>query len=153
MINLLYKLLFNFNNQAVTLNDVHLQLLSHTDYPSLKAVTDTLDYYEIDNVAANVPKDALSQLPKVFLALLEDEGETELVLAQQKAHTILLKYEKILNTHREVCTSNHINYTPETFIGDAKYPENNYEYDDIFFFIDKLKKKFKNESKQTLQIT
>lgn len=63
--------------------DIYLQLLSHADFPSIKAITDTLDYFEIENIAANVPKDALSQLPKLFLALVEKEGSTELVLVKQ----------------------------------------------------------------------
>ena len=39
------------NNSYLDINRelLNLQLLSHPDYPSLKAITDTLDYFEIEN--------------------------------------------------------------------------------------------------------
>ena len=68
--------------------DISLQLMSHSEYPSLRSITDTLDYFGIDNVAANVPSDALTQLPKTFLALIKTETAEELTLVVQKKSTI-----------------------------------------------------------------
>lgn len=70
---------------------LHLHLQTHNDYPSLKSLTDTLDYFGITNIAANVPLDALSQLPKQFLTLVKDDEEKNLVLVEKvknKIHVI-----------------------------------------------------------------
>ena len=58
--------------------NLKLQLLSNPDYPSVKSITDTLDYFNIDNLAANVPKDALEQLPNFFLAIIVKEHKTSI---------------------------------------------------------------------------
>ena len=71
---------------------VHLHLLTHPDHPSVKAITDTLDYFGVENLAANVPKDALEQLPKTFLALIKEDNGDELVLVQQKERRIKLTH-------------------------------------------------------------
>lgn len=67
---------------------LNLQLLSHPEYPSLKSITDTLDYFEIDNLAATVPKEALSEMPKSFLALVNSEKGDDVVLVEKKRGTI-----------------------------------------------------------------
>ena len=69
---------------------LNLQLLSHPEYPSLKSITDTLDYFEIDNLAATVPKEALSQMPTSFLALINSEGGDDVVLAEKKRGMVLI---------------------------------------------------------------
>jgi len=89
MEKILSTLLYRSNCNLVNTQDLHLQLLSHNEYPSIKAVTDTLDYFGIDNVAANVPVDALSQLPEHFLALIGENQVTELVLVRKKQNKIL----------------------------------------------------------------
>ena len=57
---------------SINLDDFKLQLLSNPSYPSVKSITDTLDYFGVENIAANVPKDALNQLPNFFLAILSN---------------------------------------------------------------------------------
>lgn len=91
MDELVFRLLIQSHVSSFSKEDIHLQLLSHKDYPSIKAITDTLDYFGVDNVAANIPKDALPQLPKLFLALIEEQEETELVLVTQKKQSILIR--------------------------------------------------------------
>lgn len=88
MINILYKYLRNSNIDTISKEDMYLQLLSHGDYPSLRSVTDTLDYFGIDNIAANVPKDALDQLPNSFLALVSKNNNQELVQVIKGKHII-----------------------------------------------------------------
>jgi uncharacterized membrane protein/thiol-disulfide isomerase/thioredoxin len=84
---LLNSLLLRSNVTSFDKNDLYLQLLSHNDYPSIKAVTDTLDYFGIENIAANVPTSALDQMPEYFLALIGSEQFTELVLVKKsKTH-------------------------------------------------------------------
>ncbi|NER14521.1 hypothetical protein GWK08_13790 [Leptobacterium flavescens] len=91
MNELILQLLHRSHVFHIDKNDLELQLISHSAYPSLKAVTDTLDYFGIENIAANVPVDALDQLPENFLALIDEEGETELVLVKRKKTDIHLK--------------------------------------------------------------
>ncbi|QHI36997.1 hypothetical protein IMCC3317_23680 [Kordia antarctica] len=79
---------------------LNLQLLSHPEYPSLKSITDTLDYFEIENLAATVPKEALSQMPTAFLALINSGEGDEVVLTEKKRGMIQItnsdeKKEKI----------------------------------------------------------
>lgn len=70
---------FNINSELL-----NLQLLSHPEYPSLKSITDTLDYFEVDNLAATVPKEALSEMPNSFLAMVKSEKGDEVVLIEKK---------------------------------------------------------------------
>ncbi|WP_299678414.1 vitamin K epoxide reductase family protein [uncultured Dokdonia sp.] len=91
MDELIFRFLLGSHITAFSKEDIHLQLLSHADYPSVKAITDTLDYFGIDNIAANVPIDALSQLPNLFLALIEEEGDTTLALVQQQKNGVQIR--------------------------------------------------------------
>lgn len=91
MDELVFRFLMQSDEVSFSKEDLSLQLRSHEDYPSLKAITDTLDYFGIENVAANVPKDALLQLPKLFLALIEKDGATELVLVTQKKQSLSIR--------------------------------------------------------------
>ncbi|MFD2908873.1 vitamin K epoxide reductase family protein [Flavobacterium ardleyense] len=45
---------------------------SHPNFPSLFALTDTFSLLYIENVAANVPKDQLDELPRCFLAYVSN---------------------------------------------------------------------------------
>jgi hypothetical protein len=50
--------------------------LSHPDYPSLYAVTDTLNFFNIENIAATVPIDQFDNLPESFISLVQsDKGD------------------------------------------------------------------------------
>ncbi len=88
MDTLIAKLLLTSHIFSVDLQDLHLQLYAHPEYPSLKAITDTLDYFGIENIAANVPKDALDQLPTHFLALIEKDGNQQLSFIKQQKKNI-----------------------------------------------------------------
>lgn len=91
MDKLLVKFLFA-NGYFSFAGDIKLQLRSHPDFPSLKSITDTLDYFEIENLAAQVPKEALDELPDAFLALIEENKAPALVLAVKKKHKIILHF-------------------------------------------------------------
>lgn len=79
MEKLIITLLYSNHIYTVSTNDAHLQLVSHPEYPSVKSITDTLDYFGIESITANVPKDVLHQLPNYFLALIQEEEGKELV--------------------------------------------------------------------------
>ncbi|MEM6718539.1 MAG: vitamin K epoxide reductase family protein [Bacteroidota bacterium] len=86
------------NNSYLDINRelLNLQFLSHPEYPSLKSITDTLDYFEIENLAATVPKEALDQMPNSFLALVKGERGDEVVLVEKKRNAI-----QLLNTEEK----------------------------------------------------
>ena len=117
MDELVFRFLIQSHITSFTEEDVYLQLLSHIDYSSLKAITGTRDYFGIESLAANAPKDALSQLPKSFLALVEKQGSTELVLVTQSKKKVHGIDNRILQTHRDLASQNDSIYTPETLIG------------------------------------
>lgn len=90
MEHIIFSLLTSNNYLDTNKELLNLQLLSHPEYPSIKSITDTLDYFEIENLAANVPKEALSQLPNSFLALVSANNKEDVVLVERKGTNIHL---------------------------------------------------------------
>jgi len=80
-------------------SDLSLHLQSHPEYPSLRAVTDTLDYFNINNIAVRVEKSTLSQLPKKFLAHLKRDVEMDFVLVDRKKDRIKLTWQDGQSKH------------------------------------------------------
>ncbi|WP_281322871.1 vitamin K epoxide reductase family protein [Flavobacterium aestivum] len=64
--------------------------LSHPNYPSVFAITDSLDMLSIENIAIKVPKEQLGELPLSFLAIYNDD----LVLVTKNDKTIQIETEK-----------------------------------------------------------
>lgn len=93
MISILEKYLQTNNYFRIPKTDLKLQLISHPDYPSLKSITDTLDYFGIDNIAINAPKEALEQLPTSFLALLNHHENNSGVMVTKRNNKIILHFE------------------------------------------------------------
>ncbi len=89
MQKLIYKLLIASDIFHVKKEVLELQLKSHPESSSVKAISDTLDYFDIENIVANVPKDALSQLPNSFLAIIEKEKTSELVFVKLKQNSVI----------------------------------------------------------------
>jgi protein-disulfide isomerase/uncharacterized membrane protein len=58
------------SNYKVVSKSINLQLLTHPDYPSIKAISDTYDYFGIENIVANVPFEVINQLPENFISLI-----------------------------------------------------------------------------------
>ncbi len=75
--------------------DLELQLQIHPNYPSFQSVTDTLDYFNIDNIAVEVPKEALDQLPKSFISLVKTDNSEEIVSVIKSNNTIELKHSSL----------------------------------------------------------
>jgi len=89
----------NRENYRFDKHDFKLQLLSNPSYPSVKSITDTLDYFKVENVAAKVPTDALNELPPFFLAVLNIDGSTVLAQVQNRKNKIrLLKDDGLKET-------------------------------------------------------
>src|SRR5690606_6505106 len=68
--------------------------LSHPDYPSLYAVTDSLELSGIETVTATVPKEQLQNLPDIFIASLVIESTTEFVLVNKDQAKITYENQK-----------------------------------------------------------
>ena len=68
MVQLLKKYLRKngFGNQEDVFEDL---FLSHPNYPSIFAITDSLDVLSIENIAIKVPKEQFIDLPENFLAI------------------------------------------------------------------------------------
>ncbi|NHN26670.1 vitamin K epoxide reductase family protein [Flavobacterium jejuense] len=77
------------NNYRDESNDFENLFLSHPNYPSLFAVTDTFDLLGIENVAAQVPKEQFTELPSSYLAVVNDE----VVLVRNHQNSITIEKE------------------------------------------------------------
>ncbi len=84
------KLLYK-NNIFIDIEKFILHLHSNASFPSVKAISDTLDYFGIKNLVANVPKDALSQLPEYFFAILNNNGNDEIVLVTRSGKYVYVQ--------------------------------------------------------------
>ena len=87
-----FTLFLRKNFYFVDEKEAKLQLESHPDFPSLRAVTDTLDYLDIEHLAIQVPKEALDELPDCFLAIIDTKGEQDnsLIAAEKKGGNMVM---------------------------------------------------------------
>lgn len=85
LIFVVIKLLKN-NNIFFDQKELNFQIQTHPSYPSLHSVTGVLDYFNIDNIAAEVPVNlaTLLELPNCFIAEIELEKGKELVTVLRK---------------------------------------------------------------------
>lgn len=61
------------SNYKVERTTIDLHLLTHPDYPSIKSISDTYDYFGVENIVANVPFEVLNQLSDIFIGLIDDK--------------------------------------------------------------------------------
>ncbi|TDE52702.1 vitamin K epoxide reductase family protein [Flavobacterium sp. GT3P67] len=83
------------SNYTIDIENFELQLQTHPDYPSIKSITDTFDYFNIENLVAKVPKEALEKLPKYFIALLKKDHDSKLFLAEKKKNRMTVTDENL----------------------------------------------------------
>ncbi len=88
MIKILLHFINDFN-YALNEEAVEAYYSSHPDYPSLNAITDTLNFFEIENVAAKIPIEQLSNLPNRFITLLQTSKGDSFIYVTQKKNTSL----------------------------------------------------------------
>lgn len=81
-----YLELSKFSSQVNRFEDY---FLSHPNYPSLYAITDSLDLLGIENIAIKIQREHFFELPTFFLALFKDE----LVLVEKTATEIYITRE------------------------------------------------------------
>ena len=101
--NLLKKYLSITNNYS-RINEFEDLLESHPNYPSLFAITDTFSILGIENVAANVPKDQLEELPNHFLGYVKNDSEDlDIAIVEQIDNKIAITFE---DRKRQIITVN-----------------------------------------------
>lgn len=100
---LLIDLFLKTNNYKKESYDFKDLFLSHPNYPSLYAITDTLNLLGIENIAAQVPKEQLLQLPNSFLAYYANE----IVLVDQSNGFITIQKEK--EQKKKISTDDFLN--------------------------------------------
>lgn len=92
------------SNYKVDSKSIELQLLTHPDYPSIKSISDTYDYFGIENIVANVPFDVLNQLPDNFITLINDKlhlinkNKSFAYLANENLKREKISFEKLKET-------------------------------------------------------
>lgn len=72
METLLYKICLK-NGYSLKLSDLREQLESDPQFPNLSALTETLNFFNIKNIVANIPNKSLEGLPDHFLAQLNSK--------------------------------------------------------------------------------
>ncbi|MDA6072407.1 vitamin K epoxide reductase family protein [Flavobacterium sp. AC] len=101
MLKLVQKFL-QINRYSEIKNEFKDLFLSHPNYPSLFAITDSLDLLSVENAAVRVSKEQIVDLPSNFLAYFKDE----LILVEKaknfvrintiKKGSLKMSYEKFL---------------------------------------------------------
>ncbi|MFV8332058.1 vitamin K epoxide reductase family protein [Flavobacterium sp. GSP14] len=89
MINLIKKYL-DLNSYNEKKSEFEELFFSHPNYPSVFAITDTLDLLSIENIAIKVPKEQFGELPDSLLAIFK----RDLVLVAKHKNEITLENEK-----------------------------------------------------------
>ncbi|WGK63679.1 vitamin K epoxide reductase family protein [Croceiramulus getboli] len=79
MLYILLKLL-KAHGYKIKVQELRERLFSDPD-KSAVALINTLDYFEVKNVVANVPESAFNELPKSFIAQIKGSNQLKLVLA------------------------------------------------------------------------
>jgi uncharacterized membrane protein len=89
MIHTLKKYL-DLNNYSGMKEDFEDFFKSHPNYPSLFAVTDSLDVLSIENLAVKLPKEQFVELPDYFASYYEED----LVLVNKNIDSLVIENEK-----------------------------------------------------------
>jgi uncharacterized membrane protein len=80
------NLYYNFED------DFYMQLESHPNFPSLYAIVDTFDFFEIENVALKIEKEELENLPHSFLSVVKSETGKEIVFTEKSKNIITIEF-------------------------------------------------------------
>lgn len=93
MINLLKKYL-DISQYSIDKENFEEYYHSHPNFPSLFAVTDSLDVLNIENLSVKIPKTQFEALPDQFICLYEKE----FVLVTKKEHKVSIEKENGIKT-------------------------------------------------------
>lgn len=87
-----YLKLSNYNIDSKTFQ---FQLETHPEYPNLKSISDTFDYFDVENIVAQVPKDILNKLPQTFLTTLATAKGLQIYLVKKGKNKIEITNENL----------------------------------------------------------
>jgi hypothetical protein len=73
--------------------EFELQLKTHPNYPSLFSFSDTLTFFRVENIVANIGDEDLKHLPNRFVALLKVEEGTFFSLVEKKGKNYVYTLE------------------------------------------------------------
>ena len=93
-----YNFLFYYlDKEQITIDKEEFiyQIQSHPDYPSLLSISDTLSFFNIDNIAIRVGISEIETLPNRFIALLNNEkNKEELYFIENKGNKYFTTKDK-----------------------------------------------------------
>ncbi|WP_422080202.1 vitamin K epoxide reductase family protein [Ulvibacterium sp.] len=93
---------FKAERIKVSHSELELQLFSHPHTPSLYAVSETLNFLNINNVAAQIDQNRINELPEHFLAFLDDpERGAYFSHVRQNGSKVYLNADKVGITKEE----------------------------------------------------
>ena len=73
-------------------DEILIQIESHPNYPSLYAIIDTLNFFEIENLAAKIEKEELENLPHSFLSVVDSDTGKEIVFTEKNKNHITIEF-------------------------------------------------------------
>jgi len=82
-----FSFLFQYlkkENVTIDQNEFIFQLNSHPEFPSLLAISDTLSFFNIDNLATKIDFEDVIHLPNNFIALLKKESNQPFLATIEK---------------------------------------------------------------------
>jgi thiol-disulfide isomerase/thioredoxin len=85
----------NFESQVIDFENAYT---SHPNYPSLLAITDSLNKLEIENIAANVPLKHIEQLPLKFITVLNIESNDYYIISRKNDNVVIEDNNGIIKT-------------------------------------------------------
>lgn len=88
-------------NEQITIDksEFEFQVQSHSDYPNILAISDTLSFFNIKNGVIKVAYDDLELLPNNFIAILSNEkGEKKLNLISKKGNQYFITKDNNTST-------------------------------------------------------
>jgi uncharacterized membrane protein len=117
MVNIVKKYLgvSKFSDQKGNFEDL---FLSHPNYPSIFAITDSLDMLSIENIAIKVPKEQFIELPEFFLAVFNNamvlvaKTNTSITITTEEGKQQNLSFNEFLTGWNEVIVAIEPNANP-----------------------------------------
>jgi len=80
-------------NQYYNLEDeFYVQLESHPNFPSLYAIIDTFNFFEVENLAVKIDKEELENLPHSFLSVVDSDTGNEIVSTEKNKNNISIEF-------------------------------------------------------------
>lgn len=70
-------------------DDLYIEFNSHPDFPSFQSITDTLDHFSIESVAATIPKVHFDQLDQPVLVNVFVHGKQQLAIAENLGNGLI----------------------------------------------------------------